>query len=243
MSQEQPRNTAHLVVDTNVSHEIYGGFREVLETSRNSKTMAAMLEDPQFRYRVLRVRASLCLVWLCHKRGWRTVGHGTEAADLLIKKVPPNAQSPETTFTKMLLNFVNPQVVPGWSHCRVTSEDPNITGERVDNALLSLAVDLKIPLITYEGHSPTAGFSDVNNRGYQNLRGKCQSNGVEVFTPAEFLKREGLAVEQLGREFFGALKFARKPAALVCSERNLRFLRGVYKFVLLEPISGSSNAV
>jgi len=233
-TQAPPGEPADLVLDTNVGHEIFGGFREVFQESEKCSTLDEMLSDPMFRYRVARARASICLIWLCHKRRWTTVCHIKETVDLLVNKVPPKATTPPTIFAKMMLHFVQPQVLPGWSNNYATEEDQTLSGEDVDDALLSIAVKQKLPLVTNEGFSWAGHYTDVNTSGRENLRGKARAAGVRVGTPSEFLQDEGLSLEALGKAFFGALMAARKPADFECSDGNLRILRTLYRFVLLE---------
>ena len=187
-----------VLLDTNVALEIYT-IGDLLRAGDEHGCPEAALTSSRYRYRQLRARYSTILGWWLAKK--RTVAGvlGNEFADLLDKVAPPTGPKAFTISHGVAL-VVMPGVLTGLRVGHLVEVNHLAVGENADSELFKLALRDGLPLVTNEGLTED-GLVTVKNNGMQNLRGRCKSAGVEVFTPQEFLALHNVNILEESRRF------------------------------------------
>jgi hypothetical protein len=230
------------VLDTNVKLDIYSchdvtGSHDPAITARG----AAALHEPRMVYRRARARESLLLAIHLHKVGATTFNLHHESIALLTRTAPPTAvggQSIEAEFVVFFLHFVKDYILPNW--LPVMPREPGSEMSNIaDTALLDVAREHGLPLITNEGYTPD-GIRD------EKLRKRALDAGVRVFTPREFYADK---IDETAEVAWFLGKFVEEmPDFLAAREREmgkrdlaedvLKLIHGYYRLVLLGQSEG-----
>jgi hypothetical protein len=231
----------NLVLDTNVMKEILS-VHDLLRSGDTVATSVEALQSPVVAYRIGRAKYSILLAWVCAVRAYWTANLPDETLRRLLTDVPPeDKHSVETGATQIIIHFVVEQVLHGWQMVSYTEIPAGLVGDDADDALVALAARERVPLITNEGNSPR-GLSDEKRRGKPNARGKAKAAEVAVFTPKEFLLKEGIAVEHEAHNFlrkFESERLRYEPGDGVPgeAEKMIDLLGRIYRLVLLDAIN------
>lgn len=190
-------------------------------------------DSPEFRHRLYRARDSIILAWYFHRRQWTTGSAFTEVTGQIFKQVPNDDPTVAMAFTTVVGHFVLPHVVPGWKACGFEGVPPNLKGRDIDDFLLAAAKEERIPLITNEGN----GLNGVSSDDPKKLRRKAIEAGVQVFTPAQFLRTSGVDYRRSSQEFLTAYdrqlpKFEAEEDRGPGMRRACQEFRQMYEYVL-----------
>jgi hypothetical protein len=157
-----------------------------------------------------------------------------EPLALVTEKAPPapGGLRLEADFVRTFVHFTHEFVLPNWTTAMPT-EPGSERGNQADDALLKVAKDRDLPMITNEGNS-RGGLVDSK------LRKRAQDSGVRVYTPGEFY--EGKMVEHLEANDFLAryqeqvpIYLSRRHAELGKDDKTgelLDWVLGFYRMVL-----------
>jgi hypothetical protein len=215
------------VVDTNVLIDVYSCHDL---TSTYEQVGVEALDSSSAIYRRARARESLLLVIYLHRVRARTYSLHSEPLDVLTTNVDPQDDATfETHFTKMVVNFVLPVVLPGWDAVRPDTPTRE-TGNAADAALIAYAKKSGLPLITNEGFTSTGYFEGKIAR-------RARAEGVAVFFPHQFYAQkidEAAEIEDFVRRFVTnapAFTDARQRPELV--RATLDHMEGYFRHVLL----------
>lgn len=203
---------AQLLVDTNVvleymsfgdlfregdKHQDPGEqvlFGERLDEVRRRRRAESAWRSPAHRYRQLRARSSILLMWMLSERRIIAAMLGKEVLDILEKVSPlPSAKTPlladanSYAMTTAIVQAINPMLIRrGLYLGALTEVNHRARGNRADAELLRLAKRDDLPIVTNEGYT-LAGLSDFKPDGSKSLRGLAHDAGVKVYSPREYL--------------------------------------------------------
>lgn len=218
MSRE---HTVDCVLDTSVMTQILSDrdfHQDYARANPDKDEVQLMFEggeiDDRTLHRIRRMRAAWLAVMVMHERGWSSLVHEEETKAV----VDPRAPEPEASslwiewpqlFRDTVDHFVREQVVPGWQPVKHHDEPPPADAEKdeIDGWLLGAAKQFGVPLITDEGVGLKGTFYEYQRsgngrrKGDLNLRGRARAEGVEVYSPIEFVLASGLDVDDLVEGF------------------------------------------
>jgi hypothetical protein len=228
MAKAQPTdlNQSDVLVDTNVMMEVY----TIADLVRAGDALQD-LNHPTYQYRRMRARHSTILAWWLGKKDRRVGLLGMEVVTML-KKLAPEADPDLWVFTRAIVRVAAPMVMR-LKAGPLTEVDHNLTGTNADKQILAQAAGANLPLITHEGLTDH-GVEDVG------LRARAKNAGVSVFTAEEYLRAEGVDVDQECREFIVACRAAVAECAaqkVLEGDRALSDLTGLYRHILNGEVS------
>lgn len=187
--------TPNAVLDTNVGVTIYSWHDLLDEGDRLlKKNPAATLADPALAYRRRRARTAFFLVLFLNEYKWKTLAPVNEYQRTLVGKVSP--ESATSNFTRFFLYFLK-DLLPDWeAGSRSLQDDANIIGDDVDLLCLDWAQEFNIPLITWEGDTPTG----PNPKKL--IPQQAKARGIDLVTPEQLLQRHRFSEVPAMKRFF-----------------------------------------
>jgi hypothetical protein len=172
------------VIDTNVVMDIFGCFHVV----RHYDDPGITAEHPKSVYRRDRARQALLLAQHLHNIK-ATTFNIYEPMTIVVREVDPEVSDTfEHHYTRIFANYVKGHVIPDWVMLQPAQQGEEGKGDKADSALVQYAKDYDVPLISFEGFTPSG--IDPGNK----MRRKALGAGVRVLTPSDFY---GDADEQL----------------------------------------------
>lgn len=228
-----------LVLDTNVLMDLHAA--DLLRAFDNESSARDARVSRDVRCRQLKARYSSLLVWICSQRRLTTLSLEDEFTRKLEEIIPPGSGTMSEALTKVFVYVVSNGMLRGWKGRAVKDDSYSPTGDSADDWYLKLARSAGVPVITHEGVT-SSGYRRTNNRGKLNLRGKCETAGVPVFSSYEYLKHLGVDCGHEAVLFVNAYAKA-APEALATSKitgasaREMALkLQDYYRFVLLDEV-------
>jgi len=226
----------YAITDTNVlldihsCHDVLGTYYEA-----HARLGDAAIDEPSVTYRRTRARESLLLAMHFNDVSANTYSLHFELVDLLTRRAPPagGGETMESDCTTFFLHFVKDYVLPRWSPGMPAKPGTEVRNE-ADRALVALAVEHGLPLVTNEGYTQ-------NGIVEQKMRKLAREAGVQVFAPREFYAGkidEGRAIESF------LLRFREQAPKYVAARRQmhgaddkggqvLAWIYGYYRMILL----------
>jgi len=230
------------ILDTNVVLDIQS-IHDM--TAAYERLGTADLDAPHLVYRRARARESLLLGMYLHTAKATTLSLHSEFIALLTRVAPPTAKggvSLGVEFTTTFSWFVKDYLLPDWN-MNIPTEPGGERGNAADAALVALARQASVPLITNEGYT-AAGIVD------EKLRKRAKEAGVEVFAPREFYdgKMDETAeteafLERWASEAPRYLEQHRNEFGRDKSDELLAIICGLYRHVLLGETEGGAERV
>lgn len=227
-------------VDTNVVAE-FDTLADLFNLSDKHLTIEDSLRSPEFRYRQYRLKHSVLLMWWFAKNKIVAGVLGNECIDLVTGRLAVPKLPSQYTVAKAIYHVVRPFVWQGWHVAAVSTVNHALTGTDADDELLRVASEDNVPVITWEGFTPTGFVANPKK-----LRDKCKARGVPVFTPAEYLAAERVDLEDQTRRFLFALnKGVREAHAkkILAGKNIVENLVPIYRLILLDEIDPAYGAV
>jgi hypothetical protein len=184
----------HAVLDTNVGFTIYS-WNDLIKAMADLQTKngTVSLSDPALAYRKRRARSAFFLALFLNERKWKTLAPPNEYQRTLVTVVPPNSVA--ANFTKLFLHFIKDHLLLDWEAGSFSlSDDINIKGNDVDLLCLNWAQQYQIPLISWEGDTPTG--PDPTRL----IPREAKARGINLVTPERLMIQhqfvEGPAVKR-----------------------------------------------
>ncbi|MGH7437258.1 MAG: hypothetical protein ACRENE_16400, partial [Polyangiaceae bacterium] len=143
----------------------------------------ADLDAPELVYHRARARESLLVMMYFNKVKATTFGLHSEQLEQLTKYAPPEATPGtvfEADFTRMFIWFVKDYVLPDWD-MQVQADPGGERGNAADTALVAVAAEKGIPLVTNEG---------FNKDGYDEgkIGKRARAAGVTWYHPRRYFE-------------------------------------------------------
>ncbi len=184
------------VVDTNVVITIYSWHDFMDDADRLfTSNPAATLEHPELAYRRERARTAFRLMLFFNEQKWIVRSPLTETLRTLLARVSPD--DAKGNFTKLFLYFLT-ELLPDWRVRSDPADDDGIVGDAVDLLCVAWAQEDRIPLISWEGHTPTG------HNPKKLIPREAKARGVDLVTPEQLLERHKFVEESAAKRFLAA---------------------------------------
>lgn len=187
------------VVDTNVIIDTYSYHDFIAALQPRSIVMGeASLDDPYVRYRKQRARDAVVLVMHLSRTKAVTCSYHQEGEQQMLKVVPPRSKggiTEDVVFTEFAVWFIYDRVLDGWMPATFGVRTA-LKGNKADAFIAAHAKRHGVPLITNEG------FRDDMTIVDEGLRLVAKRQGVDVFTPGEYLRHRSVNQSEAIDEFF-----------------------------------------
>jgi len=213
------------VIDTNVIINIFGCFH----VSRHYDEPGMSAEHPKSTYRRDRARQALLLAQHLHNTK-ATTFNIYEPMTIVVREVNPEASDTfEHHYTRIFANYIKDTVLPDWTMLQPDRPGNEGKGDKADSALVQHAQDYGVPLVSFEGFTPSG--IDSNNK----MRKKATAAGVQLLTPMEFYSE---ADEQLLAALFyngfknGAKRYIDEGPAPEVNHVAVNDVNGYFRHVL-----------
>jgi hypothetical protein len=154
----------------------------------------ATLEDPALSYRKRRARSAFFLMLFFNEQKWRVLAPLNEYQRTLVKRVSPD--SAKSNFTRLYLHFIGELLLPDWEAGGDLAADANIEGDDVDLFCLAEAERLQIPLISWEGDTPTGPNPT------RLIPAQAKARKIDLVTPEDLLLRHRFTAKPAIQRFF-----------------------------------------
>jgi hypothetical protein len=219
------------VIDTNVVMDIFGCFHVV----RHYDEPGMKAEHPKSVYRRDRARQALLLAQHFHNVK-ATTFNIYEPMTIVVREVNPEASDTfEHHYTRIFANYIKDSVIPDWVMLQPAQLGDEGKGDKADAALVQYAKEYGVPLISFEGFTPTG--IDPSNK----MRKRAAAAGAAVVTPSEFYSD---ADEQLLAALFyngfkgGAKRYIAEGPAPDINRVVMNDVNGYFKHVLFGVTEG-----
>ncbi|MDB4953221.1 MAG: hypothetical protein JWO36_790 [Myxococcales bacterium] len=230
---------AEILFDTNVMMEIYT-VADLLKLGDELGSAEAALGSPRYRWRQERSKHSTVLAWHVAKCRQVVGILGSEVIALLERiagKPEPGKDGTSYVLAASRVRVVREFVlIPnGWREGGLIEIDHRKEGTQADHELLRIAIEDKLPLITWEGYSE-GGFSSSP----KSLRNKAKAAGVAAYTPKEYLEAEGVNVDEQCAEFVAACTKGvdeAKAQGMLGGHEVLDDIVPLYRYILLDVVN------
>jgi hypothetical protein len=185
-------------------------------------------DEAKHLYRWRRAGEALRLAIHLHEAQALTLSPTHEIMRVMGKHAPPDEKGLETEYVKAWIYFVLPRLLRKWRVGNLPDSIPtDLIGSRVDDALVSLAVQYGRPIISNEGYGhKNPDVLDPN----KHLLKQARAAGVQVVRPNEFfagrLKRSD--IERFMIRFFDRGPSFHKGNADY--EDGQKLVRDIYNF-------------
>ena len=182
------------VLDTNVCVTIYS-WHDLLEKvlRLHDGNPALTLADPGLSYRKRRARTAFFLMLFFNEQKWKTLVPVNEYKRILLKNVSPDPA--KSNFTRLYLYFLK-NLLPDWEAGGNLADDANLNGDEVDLFCLAEAERHQVPLISWEGDTPTG--PDPTRL----IPLEAKARGIDLVTPEELLMRHQFSEAPAIERFF-----------------------------------------
>lgn len=214
--------TFRAVVDTCVLLDFYSAhdFLNAADAAVLRATdVATVIDDDTVRQRRRRARDAAHLFLHLNATAAQTYSLTEELLATLPKRVPPDRSTLSTHYTKILVHFVLPRLLPAHhAGAKGPAVPLDVHSNAADTALVDFAAANRLPLITTEWNDKATG-----------ILAKARAASVAIYRPADYLDSVGVEVaerDRLARRFVA--RFDRKATSyLAPRKRNSPHRRAV----------------
>jgi hypothetical protein len=224
---------AELILDTNVSCELYTVADVLQEVNRHGPVIA--LSKASFQYRAHRTKHSLILAWWLSRQGIPAAFLGAENIDIVVGRLAPDSDPLSFSLTTSFVHIIRDLVFGSWHLGALAAVDHHKLKDAADDEILRIAQQDNTPVITWEAYQADGTFSTDAHK----LRNRCRAAGVATYTPEEYLVNAGVDVADEARKFISACDGASWDAhwnRVLDGRRNVDLLVGFYRLILFGEI-------
>jgi hypothetical protein len=233
-----------LVMDTNVFVDIHSCADVTEDFNRLYTTLGnAALDDPAITYRIARARESMLLAVYLHTTKSTSLALRHEAIGILERRSPParGGTSMTADHTRVVAWFVKDYCLRGWNSV-VTTAHGKVEGSAADRALVALAAEKSIPLVTTEGYSRDGSIDETRL-----IRREARAQGVTVLTPREYYAGkmdETAEIDAFLQRFYDRVPvYLERRGKRDAMHKLLANVHGFYRFVLRGEVEGRTTPV